>query len=223
MASYTPPEQGVPHAWIDLEALARAARPLSGSYALTSLARVHGPGAAPPGAQQAQVHWRAQAEWRDPPPAVAAAWRALSGSARAVPRQLWLHLWVQGEVPLVCQRCLEPYLQPVLVDRWFRFVADEATAEAEDEACEEDLLVLPGARFHLLSLVEDELLLGAPLVPMHEVCPRPLPLAAGDHLRPAIGAEAPADAEPATATPTRRPFEVLASLALKPGRKPEAS
>jgi uncharacterized protein len=27
-------------------------------------------------------------------------------------------------------------------DRWFRFVADEATAEAEDEESEEDLLVV---------------------------------------------------------------------------------
>jgi hypothetical protein len=29
-----------------------------------------------------------------------------------------------------------------VVDRWFRFVADEPTATAQDEICEEDILVL---------------------------------------------------------------------------------
>jgi len=52
----------------------------------------------------------------------------------------------------------------LLVDRDFRFVPDEATAMAEDDEAEEDLLVLSG-EFDLLALVEDELLMDLPLVP----------------------------------------------------------
>jgi len=196
--------------WIDLEALARQATALSGTYGLAQLPRVLID--APPlaGQDEATVQWTVQAEWRDPPPAVQAAWRAL-GQGRVVPRQLWLRLQVHGALPLVCQRCLEPYWQPLSLDRWFRFVADEATALAEDDACEEDLLVYTGTRFHLRELVEDELLLAAPLVPRHDAaCPHPLPLAAGDVLRPEAEPLATAnDDEPQT---RRQPFAALAAL-----------
>lgn len=56
------------------------------------------------------------------------------------------------------------------VDRSYRFVADEATASALDDSCEEDLLVL-SREFNLSELIEDELLMALPLVPMHEICP----------------------------------------------------
>lgn len=84
--------------------------------------------------------------------------------------QIWLHLSVDTVLALACQRCLEPVDTPVSVDRWFRFVADEATAEAEDEQSEEDLLVL-SRQFNLLALVEDEVLMALPLVPRHAQCP----------------------------------------------------
>lgn len=201
--------------WIDVEALARRATPLAGVYALPRLTRLLTDAPALAGVETATVRWQAQAEWRDPPAAVAAAMRALAGGRMAaVPRQLWLRLQIEGAVPLVCQRCLEPYWQPLQVDRWFRFVADEATAEAEDETCEEDLLVLEGARHHLLALVEDELLLAAPLVPMHAACPRPLPLAAGDTLgtgEPGATGELAAGGEPAKP----HPFAALAALKLR--------
>ena len=93
--------------------------------------------------------------------------------------EVWLHLQASAELPQTCQRCLSPYAQPVEVDRWFRFVADEAVALAEDEACEEDLLALE-PRFDLAALIEDELLLALPLVPMHEVCPVPVRMSAGE-------------------------------------------
>ena len=63
--------------------------------------------------------------------------------------------------------------------RDFRFVASEAIAEQEDEESEEDVLVTSKA-FDLLELIEDELLMAAPLVPMHTVCPQPLKLQAVD-------------------------------------------
>lgn len=200
------------HDWIDVEALAHRGEPIAGAFALTALARVLDDAPDMPDVAQKLVRWQARAEWREPPPAVAAAVRALAGGRAVVPRQLWLHLQAEGEVPQVCQRCLEPYWQPLAVDRWFRFVADEAAAEAEDEACEEDLLVLEGPRFHLLGLVEEELLLAAPLVPLHGICPQPLPLAAGD----ALGA---ADTEdvPAQDSPVERPNPFAALAALKRG------
>ena len=86
-----------------------------------------------------------------------------------------LHLDAEATVPLVCQRCLSPVETPLTVDRWFRFVADEATAEAEDEDSEEDLLVV-SRDFDLHALIEDELLMDIPVTPVHDVCPTPVAL-----------------------------------------------
>lgn len=85
----------------------------------------------------------------------------------------WLHLAVRLGLPVGCQRCLGPVIVAMDVDRWFRFVADEATAEAEDDDSEEDVLAME-PRPDLLGLVEDELLMAMPLVPMHDECPEPL-------------------------------------------------
>ncbi len=81
----------------------------------------------------------------------------------------WLHLEAKATVPLTCQRCLHPVPVDLLIEQDFRFVADEATALAEDDASEEDLLVLED-NFDLLQLIEDELLMSLPLVPMHPAC-----------------------------------------------------
>ncbi len=81
----------------------------------------------------------------------------------------WLHLEAKATVPLTCQRCLHPVPVELLIEQDFRFVADEATALAEDEESEEDLLVLEDS-FDLMALIEDELLMSLPLVPMHPSC-----------------------------------------------------
>ncbi len=91
----------------------------------------------------------------------------------------WLHLQAETTVPLTCQRCLTPVQVLLQVDRWFRFVADEATAEREDEESEEDLLAI-SREFDLQALVEDELLMELPAVPRHDECPVPVQLSAGD-------------------------------------------
>ena len=67
---------------------------------------------------------------------------------------------------------------PLQVDQWYRFVASEDIAMAEDDASEEDLLVM-APQFDLGSLLEDELLMALPLVPMHEACPSPPAFSAG--------------------------------------------
>lgn len=93
--------------------------------------------------------------------------------------QVWLHLQGEVDLPMVCQRCLTLAAIPLDVDRSFRFVADEATAEALDDESEEDLLAL-SREFNLLELLEDELLMELPVVPMHDVCPEIVPLASSD-------------------------------------------
>ncbi len=188
---------------IDLRALARQGEPSVCSLPLSAFARVvedlpdpvpHG--LPPLDATPVAASWRA--EWRQPL-SVATAHKA----GAKVAEQLWLHLEARALLPQTCQRCLGVYAQPVEVDRWFRFVADEATAEAEDDDCEEDLLVMV-PRFDLLRLIEDELLMGLPLVPMHETCPGPVRLSAG---------EGDAGQEAGGAV---HPFAALA--ALRPGR-----
>ncbi len=116
---------------------------------------------------------------------------------------IWLHLQADAQVPLTCQRCLKPVLVNLLVDRDFRFVPDEATAMAEDDEVEEDLLVL-SSEFDLLALVEDELLMDLPLVPMHEACE-------SEHVPTSDDPDGAAVAE------KPNPFAVLAALKTKKG------
>ena len=84
--------------------------------------------------------------------------------------QVWLHLSAHTAVPLTCQRCMAAVSTALEVEQWYRFVESEEVAMAEDDESEEDLLVmLP--QFDLLTLIEDELLMALPLVPMHASCP----------------------------------------------------
>lgn len=152
---------------LDIRPLARNGAILSGQIALQDLTR-----------------WRDGApDWPadvvDVPQTLAWALRAEYRTLPGGLEQLWLHLGLTGRVPQVCQRCLSVYLEPIGVDRWFRFVADEATADAEDDGCEEDLLVWT-PRFPLRDWLEDELLLALPLVPMHDSCPQALPFESVD-------------------------------------------
>ena len=103
---------------------------------------------------------------------------------RSVPQsggadQIWLDLKASVALPMQCQRCLTPVLETIEAERSFRFVADEATAAALDDEAEEDILVF-SRDFDALALVEDELILSLPLVPLHEVCPEKIPMSAVD-------------------------------------------
>lgn len=147
---------------LDLRPLARSGSSLCGQIGLSEMPR-----------------WLEDApawpvESADQPQFLAWVIRAAYRSALGGHEQLWLHLTMTGQVPQVCQRCLSGYLERVEVDRWFRFVADESTADAEDDASDEDLLVWT-PRFNVREWLEDELLLALPLVPMHQACPQALP------------------------------------------------
>jgi len=115
--------------------------------------------------------------------------------------QVGLALQARVDLALQCQRCLTPVVQPVVAERNFLFVADEATAEALDEDSEADVLVI-SRDFDALALVEDELILALPLVPRHARCPAELPSVAMDE-----------DFEVASERPN--PFAALAALKKK--------
>ena len=110
--------------------------------------------------EQPLVHWEAEGELVEE-----------TGGAGHV----WLHLSAEVELPMTCQRCLTEAHIPLYVDRSFRFVTDEATAELEDDDSDEDVLAM-SSEFNLLELIEDELLMEVPVVPRHEVCPVPVKL-----------------------------------------------
>ncbi len=147
---------------LDVRAFAKAQRELRGPTALSAFDRLRAETMA--GAQlPSEIEWRVRAECRQ------------DAQGREVP---WLHLTAQTVLPLSCQRCLGSVATHLEVDRWFRFVDDEATAELEDEDSEEDVLALE-PRPNLIELLEDELLMALPLVPMHEECPEAVPMQAG--------------------------------------------
>jgi len=110
--------------------------------------------------------------------------------------EIWLHLQGQAAVELQCQRCLQSVSEALSVARSFRFVRDEAAAAKLDEESEDDVLVLP-PRLDLMELLEDEFILGLPIVPMHDECPKPL-----------VAPGAPSEVE----EPAPNPFAALAAL-----------
>ena len=126
----------------------------------------------------------------------------VGGSVKVKP-QVWLHLSAQTHLPQTCQRCLGEVSTYLEFDRSYRFVADEATAEAEDDECEEDLLAI-SREFNLSELIEDELLMALPQVPMHDVCPVQPKMAAIDAEFEALGVEGKPN-----------PFAALAALKAK--------
>ncbi|MCE1249548.1 MAG: YceD family protein [Comamonadaceae bacterium] len=176
---------------LDVKAFAQAGASLHGHESLLNYERL---------AQEAQglhpdllVDWQAQGALR---------------TATGAQSQVWLQLQAQASFPMHCQRCMGPVDVPLQVERDFRFVADEATAEAQDDESEEDLLVL-SRDFDLHALIEDELLMALPMVPMHDECPAPVPLSAGE-------------AEFAQASSEKtNPFAALAQLQEKPVAKPK--
>jgi len=147
---------------LDVAAFARAGHALSGTDPLARYPRlvedITG------SADDRTVVWSASGEWR-----------TTAGSAG----QPWLHLSGDAVLPMTCQRCLQPVDMPVGFETDFRFVADERTAEAEDDESEEDLLVVR-RDFPLRELIEDELLLALPPAPLHDTCPVILPTVSED-------------------------------------------
>jgi uncharacterized protein len=176
---------------LDVQSFAKQDGELQGQWPIADLTRLPEmlPDAAPGSGEGASmaVNWRAQGACRP---------------VRGGPPQTWLHLQARASVALQCQRCLGAVIEDLNIDRHILFVADEAAAEKLDAELEDDVMVMTRA-LNLRDLVEDELLLALPLVPRHEQCPKPLPLAADVTEPLKSGAD--------------KPFAALA--ALKVGRK----
>lgn len=147
---------------LDVKAFAQAQAHIEGQHPLSQFKRLALEAQGPH--DGVHVRWAAEGELR--------------AEAGAEP-QVWLHLQGETDLPMICQRCLTPAPIALDVERSFRFVADEATAEALDDESEEDLLAL-SKEFNLLELLEDELLMELPVVPLHDVCPEAVPLASSD-------------------------------------------
>lgn len=124
----------------------------------------------------------------------------------------WIHLQARMVAPLTCQRCLQQVDEPLKLDRWFRFVESEEIAAELDEQSDDDVLV-ESRVFDLLALIEDELLLALPMVPMHPQCPST-----------SLGRQATtAHDEIDTAPPKRQPFAALATLKIIRAPKDEGN
>ena len=171
---------------LDVERFASDAGRLDGLWPLPGMPRLldacH-PEALPADADR--VAWRAAGERR----------RHGVGESHA-----WLHLSLQTRMRLTCQRCLGPVETPLVIDRWFHFVAGEQQAAQLDADVEEDVLASTRS-LDLHELAQDELLLALPLVPRHDACPQPLLLAIDEALP---GAEAAPNAFAALAAIKRR-------------------
>ncbi|MGS1106040.1 YceD family protein [Achromobacter anxifer] len=127
-----------------------------------------------------------------------------------------LHVHVQANPVLVCQRCNEPFVYPIDSEVLLQLVKSEADLDdgasygessGEDDEDEEGNgfvsnlpeKVVGSHHFDLLAQIEDELILSVPYVPKHDVCPGAL----------AKVSEAPPE-EPAVKRPS--PFAVLEQL-----------
>lgn len=76
-----------------------------------------------------------------------------------------LALELDGEVPLICQRCLCPFGLPVEQQTVLLLARDESELVRLD--AEEPEVVLAAAPLDALQLIEDELLLSLPFSPRH--------------------------------------------------------
>jgi uncharacterized protein len=192
---------------LDLTKLAQAGTAMSGEFGVHTherLAQVQDTSSA---SAQRKITWSARAELRN---------------QRGGAKQTWLNLTVTTSLVMQCQRCLEPVDIAVDIAPWFRIVADEATAATLDAELEDvDVLAADGP-LDLLTLIEDEILLSLPAVPMHEACPRAIPMTYVA-VPPGSPAALPGvfDATTSTATapgdePPEHPFAALAALKLVP-------
>jgi uncharacterized protein len=148
-----------------------------------------------------QVSWQLHGQWKE---------------AAARPAEIRLSLRVQARLWLTCQRCLQAVAHDISLNPVLRFVDGEEEAARLDEEAgdEEDVLALPRS-LKVSELMEDELILALPLVPLHSVCPEPLPYLESSETQ--ASTHITADGSAATADKPN-PFAVLAQLKKKKGK-----
>jgi uncharacterized protein len=82
-------------------------------------------------------------------------------------------LAVQGDVNLVCQRCLQPFGYHMDSSTMLVLGKDDADADGIEEVLDDESIdVIVGSQTcDIMQLLEDEALLALPQAPKHEVCP----------------------------------------------------
>lgn len=121
------------------------------------------------------------------------------------PPQAMVALRVRADVGLVCQRCLHDMVQTIDEAVEFRLVIGEPPLTQEEIEAEDEALPAQDP-LDVLELIEDQLILAMPLVPMHPTCPH---AAAASH---AAGSEVAAGRDG-----LQRPFAQLRTLMKKRG------
>lgn len=173
MSAGTLPQQ------IDAQKWADRAAEIHQVCSLVAFPRVRELAASPDGEVQVDCRFGRDAQWR-----------------------LTLQGRLQARLALTCQRCLEAVSVPVDVTLDLLLMRSEEDADAlADDA---DFLVLDAeGQLALADAIEDELLLGLPLVPLHDNCE-------------SAHVNAPLEEDEPAAPARENPFQVLASLK-KPG------
>jgi len=80
--------------------------------------------------------------------------------------QAFVEVRAEADLPLQCQRTLERYLQPVKVVQQLGLITSEAQEAALPEGME-PVLVPESGELSAIDLVEDELILAVPVVPIN--------------------------------------------------------
>jgi uncharacterized protein len=106
---------------------------------------------------------------------------------------------VSGAVPLVCQRCLALMSWPIAGSALVALIPAESQADEVPEHLEP--MWAPGGRVSLRDLLEEELLLCLPIVPLHADASACAPAAAGEREEPSVDHSG-----------VQRPFEQLGEL-----------
>ncbi|WP_423373283.1 YceD family protein [Dyella nitratireducens] len=137
---------------------------------------------------------------------------ALAGDAGSAQYQLdfgrdefgtaYIEVRVQAPLWLVCQRTLDPFVMPITVDTRVGLIRSERE-EAALPAGYEPLLVDEDDKLNPIDVIEDELLLALPLVPVNP-----------DSAMPEEATRPPTEAIPAEERPDN-PFAVLRELKSK--------
>lgn len=113
-----------------------------------------------------------------------------------------IHSELDVEVKMVCQRCLELVALPIHSECDYAVVREGANTQSLPK--DYDVLEVGEDPLDLLALVEDELLLALPIVPLHDP----------DVCQPPAGLEEPSPSEDEVSR--SNPFSVLAQLKRDP-------
>ena len=81
-----------------------------------------------------------------------------------------LRISVRGSVELLCQRCLNPLPVPIAIDAELQLSDSLREISAADDEIDR---VLASRHMDVGQLVEDEIILALPMVPLHETCVHP--------------------------------------------------